>query len=388
MSDTTRRLALVTTARSDYNLMQPLMSAAQADPRFDARIFVAAMHLLPRFGETWHLVEADGLPIHEKVPFLGEDDTRPALAAGLARGAGVFAEALGRQSPDIVVLLGDRIEMMPLAMATAALGLPLAHLCGGDITEGAFDDQIRHMLTKMAHLHFPAMPAHGQRIRQMGEESWRVHVVGSTALDGVRSFEPLDRRTLAKRLGAPDGPFALVLFHAETLGASDDVARFGNILAALETAPETPVLIYPNIDPGFDPLIVTIERFREVRADAIVARSLERAVFWSLMHHAAFMVGNSSSALWEAPSFGLPAVNIGWRQGGRVRGANVIDVSGDDGAEVAAALDRARGMRAGLSDCVNPYGDGRAAPRILDVLAEVPLGPDLLTKRFVDIDLD
>ncbi|MEO1276499.1 MAG: UDP-N-acetylglucosamine 2-epimerase [Pseudomonadota bacterium] len=137
MSDTTRRLALVTTARSDYNLMQPLMSAAQADSRFDARIFVAAMHLLPRFGETWRLVEADGLPIQEKVPFLGEDDTRPALAAGLARGAGVFAEALERQVPDIVVLLGDRIEMMPLAMATAALGLPLAHLCGGDITEGA-----------------------------------------------------------------------------------------------------------------------------------------------------------------------------------------------------------------------------------------------------------
>jgi UDP-hydrolysing UDP-N-acetyl-D-glucosamine 2-epimerase len=387
----TRRIVFVTTARSDYNTMFPVMRAAEADPRIDARIFCAGMHLVPSFGDTWQQLEADGLTIAEKVDFLTDDDGTQAFAHGLARGVSAFTDALLRQSPDIVCVSGDRLENLALFTAATTLGIPIAHMCGGDITEGALDNQIRHVMTKLAHIHFVSMPEHARRVIQMGEEPWRVVLTGDAAIDVIVDRPRLGRNALCKAVGLNDAEaFFLSTYHPQTLGEDTAKQQYANLLDAIAQVPERPVMIRPNIDPGFQPLVEMLDAFQTRRPDAILRNSFDRDVFYALMDHAAFMIGNSSSGLWEAPSFALPAINVGKRQDGRVRGRNVIDVTGLDPAQMTDALRQARdpAFRSSLSGMKNLYGDGEAAQLTLNTLVSVPLRDILMLKKFHEIEFD
>lgn len=386
-----RKVALVTSARSDYSTMYPVMKAAQQDPEIESSVFCAGMHLVKEFGYTYRQLEADGLKISEKIDYHVPGDGVMALAQSLAQGVLLFSEALMRQKPDIILVSGDRIENMALFTAATALKIPICHMCGGDITEGAFDNQVRHMMTKLAHLHMVSMPEHARRVLQMGEEPWRITLTGDAALDTVVGFSPLTRQELFRLEQIPEqGDLVLSTFHPQTLGTVDSLQEYSNLLVVLAEVEAIPVLTYPNIDPGFEPLIDMLEGFKQVRPDAVIKRSFTRAGYYSMMSHASFMIGNSSSGLWEAPSFELPCVNVGGRQAGRLRAKNVIDVSGIELDLLRSAVRTAQSkeFRLSLNGLENPYGKGLAAALTLEVIKSTNLDDRLLMKKFYECSSD
>lgn len=382
-----RRIGVVTVARSDYGHLLPVLTAIDATPGLELRLFVAGAHLAARFGATAESVARDGWPIAASIDCTESSDTPAAIARSLGRAVAGFAEALAGALPDVLVVLGDRYEMLAAALAALPLGVPVAHLHGGEVTEAVIDEQIRHALTKLAHLHFAATPEYARRIVQMGEESWRVHCTGAPGLDRFHELTYLSRAELAQRVGVPlRRPTLLVTFHPVTLDLASTERQLDELLAALGSVDGDLVMTYPGADAGSDRIIARVSRFAEGRAGARLVPALGDDVYASMLREADAIVGNSSSGIIEAASFALPAVNVGDRQRGRVRAANVIDV-GPGRDEIAAGIRRALSpeFRAGLAGLQNPYGDGHAAPRIVKVLADVTLGTRLITKRFVDL---
>ena len=382
-----KRIGVVTVSRSDYGHLRPVLEALRRAPDLELLLLVAGMHLASEFGLTVRDIEADGFPISARVEMLGGGDTPEAVAAATGRGVAGFGEAFARLRPDVVVVLGDRFEMLAAAVAALPFALPVAHIHGGEVSEGAMDNQIRHAITKLAHLHFASAEPHARRIAAMGEEPWRIHTVGAPGLDRLATTEPLPRAGLARELRLPEaGPWLLVTFHPVTLEYRDTAAHIDELLAALEKTDGFIVITYPNADTAGRLIIERIEEFagRHPRRCRL-AKSLGERLYLSLLRHADLMIGNSSSGLIEAPSFGLPVVNVGSRQRGRLRGANVIDVEPlrEDilrGIEAAQALP----FRVRARAAANPYGDGHAAPRVVDVLRSVPIDARLVQKRFSD----
>jgi UDP-hydrolysing UDP-N-acetyl-D-glucosamine 2-epimerase len=382
-----RTIGVVTVARSDYGHLVPLLEALRDTPGITLQLYVAGAHLSPRFGETVSAIEADGWPISARVETIGASDAAVEVAAGTGAGVAGFARAFAAGRPDLIVVLGDRAEMLAAAVAALPLAIPVAHLHGGEVTEGAIDEQARHAITKLAHLHFPAAEPYARRIRQMGEEPWRVHCVGAPGLDRFARGAAMPREELARRIGLPlRRPTLLVTFHPVTLEPGEAGGHSAELAGALEMVDGDVVITYPGADAAHDAVIRRLEALAATRPGTRMIPALGEDGYRALLQEADVMVGNSSSGLIEAPSFGLPVVNVGIRQQGRLRAANVIDV-GHGREEIAAGIRRALapGFRAGLRGLVNPYGDGNAAPRIARVLREVELGPRLVRKRFVDL---
>ena len=381
-----RTIGVVTVARSDYGIYRPVLRALDAEDDLSLRLFVGGMHLLDRFGSTVEEIEQDGFPIAERVDFLLPDDTPQAVAESIGRGVIAFTEAFTRSRPDVVVVLGDRFEMFAAAIAALPLGLPVAHIHGGELTEGAIDDAMRHAITKLSHLHFVSTEAYAARVRQLGEEDWRVVVSGAPTLDTLVDFRPLDAEELEARFGVSfDEPTLLVTLHTETLEPERTEAHGRAVMQAVKESGFRAVFTYPNADAGNRLLVRLLEDAVASSDRYSIVRSFGNVAYFSVLGRAAAMVGNSSSGLIEAPSFELPVVNVGSRQRGRVRAANVIDVEPERGA-IASAIARATSadFRRGLDGLVNPYGDGHAAARIVEVLAATPLDERLLIKRFRD----
>jgi len=346
-------------------------------------LFVGGTHLSEAFGRTVELIEGEGWPIAERIEMLEPSDAPEAIAASIGRGVAGFGRAYARHRPDLVVLLGDRFEMLSAAAAALPFVLPVAHLHGGEVTEGAIDNQIRHAITKCAHLHFVSAEPHARRVAAMGEEPWRIHNVGAPGLDRIRTARLLSRDELAQRLDlAPDDHWLIVTYHPATLEYQETGRHTDELLAALEKVDATCVVTYPNADTAGRTIIARLEEFAGRHDRVRLVRNLGDDVYLSLLRHADAMVGNSSSGLIEAPSFELPVVNVGARQAGRLRAANVVDVS-PDRDEILAGVDAALtpAFRAGLSGMKNPYGDGHAAERIVRVLRTVELGATLTRKR-------
>jgi UDP-hydrolysing UDP-N-acetyl-D-glucosamine 2-epimerase len=384
---TRRAIGVVSVSRSDYGHLCPVLRETQATPDLRLLLFVAGAHLTARFGRTVEVIEADGWPIAERIDTLEAEDSPEAIAVATGRGVDGFARAYARQRPDLVVVLGDRFEMLAAATAALPFALPVAHIHGGEESEGAIDNQIRHAITKLAHVHFASAEPHARRIAQMGEEPWRIHTTGAPGLDRIRLTERLSRAAVAEALGLPlAGPWLVVTFHPVTLEYRDTDRHMDELLTALDKLEATLVVTYPGADTAGRAVIERIEEFAGRHANVRLARSLGDRLYLSLLEHADAMVGNSSSGLIEAPSFGLPAVNVGSRQAGRLRGANVIDVE-PVRDEILRAIEAALapGLRARLRAAPNPYGDGHAAPRIVRVLREVELGSRLVRKRFADV---
>jgi UDP-hydrolysing UDP-N-acetyl-D-glucosamine 2-epimerase len=380
-----RRVGVVTVSRSDYGHLRPVLEGIRSAPDLELVLFVAGMHLSPDFGLTVREIEADGVPIAERIDMLEGGDTPEAVAVSTGRGVAGFAHAFARQRPDLLVVLGDRFEMLAAAVAALPFVLPVAHIHGGEVTEGAMDNQIRHAITKLAHLHFASAEPHARAIAAMGEEPWRIHTVGAPGLDRIVDLKVSPREALARELDLPaEGPWLLVTFHPVTLEYRDTAAHVEELLAALEKTDGALIMSYPNADTSGRQIIERLEDFaaRHPRRCRL-ARNLGERLYLSLLRHADLMIGNSSSGLIEAPSFGLPVVNIGSRQRGRLRGANVIDVEPSReeilrGIEIA----QAPAFRARARAAANPYGDGRAAPRIVEILQTVRLDARLVQKRF------
>ena len=383
---TARRICFVTGSRADYGLLWHPMRAVAAEPGFELQVAVTGMHLSPQFGLTVGAIEADGFPITGRVESLLDSDTGSGIAKSMARGTAGFADLLTEAAPDLLVLLGDRYEVLAAANAALVMGVPMAHLCGGDVTEGAYDDSIRHALTKMAHLHFVTNADAARRVIQLGEAPERVYDVGSSGLDFVRNFERLDRAALAEQLGVDaDRPWLLVTFHPVTRDARPSGVQLQALLDALEPllATHSAIVTQPNADNEGLTLTRQIEAWVAGRAHAHLFASLGQTRYLSVMAEAEAVIGNSSSGLYEAPSFDVPTVNIGTRQQGRPRATSVIDCAPERDA-IAAAISQALAMD--CSGVTNPYGDGHTSERIVAVLKQIPDFRALLNKRFHDLE--
>jgi UDP-hydrolysing UDP-N-acetyl-D-glucosamine 2-epimerase len=385
-----RVVAVATFARSEYSSCLPLLKRIAADDDMILSLLVSGMHLSSRFGMTVKDIEADGFLIDERIEMNLSDDTPAGLASAVGQAAAGIGAALSRRKPDILLVVGDRFELIGLAGAALPFNIPIAHVSGGDVTEGAADNQVRHAMTKLSHLHFVSMQEHADRILQMGEEPWRVHVTGDPALDSLREMQLLTRTELERDLGMPLTPPVLVAtYHPTTLGAMSAAEEIDVFLAGLVRVPATVVMTYPNADAGHRVILDRVKAFAGSRERVCLVPSLGQRRYYSLLALADAIVGNSSSGIWEAPSFRLPAVNVGDRQRGRKRAANVLDAPVDSEA-IAVAIRQALtpAFRASLAGVVNPYGDGHAAERIVSVLKKAPLGTALLQKRFMDRTFD
>ena len=384
---TNRTLAVVTGSRAEYSLYRPILHAIQSAPGLTLRLMVCGMHLSDRYGMTVRRIEQDGFPVAERIETLSDADTPEAIGQAIGRGVAGFANAFGRSRPDMLLLLGDRYDMLAAASAALAFALPIAHVHGGELTEALIDDAIRHSLTKMSHLHFVAAERYRERVIQLGEQPDRVIVSGAPGLDTVLTTRPTPRAELERRIGLSfDQAPLLVTFHPVTLEYSEVGTQIDALLAALAEVRRPIVFTYPNADTAGMQVIAAIETFVAAHANARVVKDLGAADYFGMMAASAAMVGNSSSGIIEAPSFALPVVNIGNRQRGRLRAANVIDCETETRA-IAEAIARATApdFRAKLQGMVNPYGDGHAAERIVRVLQTISLDGDLVKKRFFDL---
>lgn len=381
----TRTIAVVTGARAEYGLLAPVLRAVAADKALALRVIATGMHLSPEFGLTARAIEADGFAIDWRVEMLLSSDTPWGTAKSMGLGVIGFADAFAHLSPDIVVLLGDRFELLCAAQAALVARIPVAHIFGGDSTEGAFDEAIRHAITKMSHLHFPVCADSARRVRQLGEDPARIHMVGSPGLDAVLATPLLSREELARDLGFDfRSRNLLVTYHPATLGARPAPEGFAELLAALDgLGPDTGLLFTrPNADPAGRELIGMLDAFVAQRPWAAVRTSLGQVRYYSAIAAMDAVVGNSSSGLLEVPSFKKPTVNVGDRQRGRIQAASVVSCPEERGA-IRAAIERALGLD--CSGVVNPFGDGHAAERIRDVLRDTPDLQGLLAKRFHDL---
>jgi UDP-hydrolysing UDP-N-acetyl-D-glucosamine 2-epimerase len=382
-SDWIRKIGCISTSRADAGIYRPLLTALAAEKNWQISCFAGGTHFDQQFGGT---IDAfDGLAGIEVVPVehFAPGDGPVQVAATAGRATERFAEAFAKTKPDLLFVLGDRTEMLAATLAALIHRIPIAHLHGGDATEGAYDNQCRDAITKLAHLHFPALREHAARIKTMGEEPWRVASVGALALDAVREFMPESVDQLSKALRIAFGQGVIVVaYYPETLSEESAEHQIGEVLAAVEPLDADILLLGPNADIGYERVREALAALAKSRPGTILAPALSQTRFWSVLTHAAILVGNSSAGILEATSFGLPVVNIGDRQKGRVRAKNVLDTPTQRDA-ISAAIERALDpdFRETLAGVANPYGDGRAAERIVASLRKLPDRRTLLHKR-------
>jgi UDP-hydrolysing UDP-N-acetyl-D-glucosamine 2-epimerase len=381
-----RKICIVTGSRAEYGLLQGLLKEVAADPDLELQVCATGMHLSPEFGLTYQQIEADGFTIDAKVETLLSSDSPVGVTKSTGLGVVGFADALERLNPDVLVVLGDRFEILAAAQAAIIAGIPIAHIHGGEATEGAFDDSIRHAITKMAQYHFVAAEPYRKRVIQLGEAPDRVFNFGAPGLDTLHGTEWLDRACLEESLGIPlKPPIFLITYHPATRADRQPIDAFNELLEAMDDFQEaTVVFTYPNADPGGRVLIQRLDEWvsaNQDRARAFV--SLGQRRYQSLMREADLVIGNSSSGIIDAPAHKTPTINLGSRQKGRLRASSVIDADEDKGA-IVEALNRALSseFRATLPATVSLYGTGEASVRIKATLKSIELSTG---KVFFDI---
>jgi UDP-N-acetylglucosamine 2-epimerase (non-hydrolysing) len=377
-----RKICVVTGSRADYGLLYWPMRLIAEDDDFELQVVVTGMHLSPAFGETWRQIEADGFAIASKVEMLLAGDSPVAVAKSVGLGVIGFADTFERMRPDLLMVLGDRFEIFAAVQAALFARIPVAHVCGGDVTEGAFDESIRHAITKMTHIHFPTNPDAARRLVAMGESSEHVHTVGSPGLDRIRRMTFMAREVFFDTLGVmPRARNLLVVFHPATLDSGDPLVQVEELLAALDTlGPEVGLLMTgANADTAGQRINARLQAFAEKHPNAAFRLSLGSELFINALQHVDAIVGNSSSGLYEAPSFGITTVNIGDRQKGRLRAASVTDCV-PERQPIRAAIDNA--LARGRQPTVNPYGDGHTAELMVEKLRRIPDFGVLIRKPF------
>lgn len=380
-----RRIAVVTTSRADYShLYWPLVELNQ-HAEVELGVIVLGAHLSPEFGNTVREIEKDGFPIVARIECLLSSDTDVGMAKTIGLATLSLADALSAWRPDLMLLIADRYEMLAPASVALALRIPIAHIEGGEVSQGAIDDAVRNALTKLAHIHFTSTELARRRVMAMGEEAWRVHRAGAPSLDHLRRSKLLDREEIEQSLGISlSSTTLLVAWHPATVYL-DTTQEADAMFAALGRVHGHMIFVYPNSDAGSRQLIQRTQMFAAERPDTHIFVNLNAVTYWSLLRCVDVLVGNSSSGIMEAASFALPTVNVGIRQQGRERARHVLDAAAEADA-IVSAIERAvsEEFRESLVGMTNPYGDGHAAEKIAQVLADVDI-EKLLIKAPVPI---
>jgi UDP-N-acetylglucosamine 2-epimerase (non-hydrolysing)/GDP/UDP-N,N'-diacetylbacillosamine 2-epimerase (hydrolysing) len=390
-----RRIAVVTSSRADYSHLYWPLKLLSEHPAVDLRLIAMASHLSPEFGSTIREIEKDGFPIATRIESLLSSDTDIGMAKSIGVAVLSLADTLGEMRPDLLLLIADRYEMLAPASVALSLRIPIAHIEGGEISEGAIDDAVRNALTKMSHIHFTSTETARERVIAMGEESWRVHRAGAPSLDHLRRSKLLSREEVESAcnldLCGPDQrrPSMLVAYHPVTLelDTTTEADALFNALEQVASQGTMQILFcYPNADAGSRSLIDRTRAFLARHSSARLFVNLDPVTYWSLLRCVDLMLGNSSSGIMETASFTLPTINVGLRQKGRERARNVLDAEPDAAAILARIAEaRSPAFRSSLNGMTNPYGDGHAAERIVEVLTSVSLGQELLIKRAMPI---
>jgi GDP/UDP-N,N'-diacetylbacillosamine 2-epimerase (hydrolysing) len=382
-----RKICVVTGTRADFGLLYWLLKEIQADAQLVLQIVVTGMHLSPEFGMTYREVERD-FKIDKKIEMLLSSDTPTGISKSMGLAQISLSEAFSELNPDIVVVMGDRFEMFSAATAAMIAGIPIAHIHGGETTEGAFDEAIRHSITKMSHLHFVATDEYRRRVIQLGEQPENVFNYGAPGLDSVGNLKLLEKRALEKAIGFEFGDKnLLVTFHPVTLEKNTAKGQFQQVLNALEELKETKVIFTKaNADTDGRTINAMIDEYVASRGDRMIAfASMGQVRYLSALQHIDAVVGNSSSGLTEAPSFKIGTINIGDRQNGRIKADSVIDCVPEQEAISGAIREvYSPSFQAKLPNMVNPYGEGGASARIVAMLRSKPL-THILKKRFHDL---
>jgi UDP-N-acetylglucosamine 2-epimerase (non-hydrolysing)/GDP/UDP-N,N'-diacetylbacillosamine 2-epimerase (hydrolysing) len=380
-----RTIAVITTSRADYSHLYWPLKDLHAHPDVDLKLIVLAAHLSPEYGATVNEIEHDNFPIASRIECLLSSDSDIGMAKTLGLAVLGLTDALAQIKPDLLLLIADRYEMLAPASVALTLRIPVAHIEGGEISEGAIDDAVRNALTKMSHLHFTSTDTARARVISMGEEPWRVHRAGAPSLDHLRRSTLLTRTQLEAALNIPlTNDITVVAYHPVTI-FKDTTTEAAAVFTALASLTTQITFCYPNADAGSHQLMDRIRTFCATHPNAHLFINLPSITYWSLLREATVLLGNSSSGIMEAASFALPVVNIGMRQQGRERGPNILDADPTTDS-ITTQLDHARDstFRASLQNMQNIYGDGHAAERIVarivEVLRTTPLD-NLLHKR-------
>lgn len=365
-----RKIAVLTSGRQDYGILRSTLFLLRPDPEVDLRLIVGGMHLRSKYGMTNSLIEDDGFIPAEKLDWLGEGQEN-AITQQAADALEQCGAALKRQNPDCLVLVGDRYETASAAVAATLCRVPVAHIHGGEETEGAFDNALRHAITKLSHLHFASHPTYAARLIQMGEDPAAVHVVGAPGLDNLFRADLPDRSQLERHLGRPlRPPVVIVTIHPATL-AEDQLAEIKAVENAISNVPASYVVTLPNSDPGNELIRERLKSLAARHSCVTITEALGERLYTGLMRVADAMLGNSSSGLIEAPACGLPVVNVGDRQKGRLAGKNVISVPCDERrVEEALKLAVTSEFRDVAQRDLPTLCDGKAGKRIVSILRD------------------
>ena len=382
-----RKICVVTGTRAEYGLLKWLMREIENSPSLELQIIATGQHLSPKFGLTYKEIEADGFVINKKVEMMLKSDSSVGVIKSMGLGLLGFSEAYESLSPNLILVLGDRYELLSAVTAAMIFQIPIAHLHGGEATEGLIDEAIRHSITKMSHLHFVGADEYRKRVIQLGEQPDRVFLVGGLGVDAITKIKLLDRRELEKQIGFNFSKHnLLVTFHPVTLEKDTASHQISELLKALEILSDTGIIFTaPNSDPGNAIIFHLIEAFCQEHSNARLYTSLGQLKYLSCVNQVDALIGNSSSGLAEAPTFKIATINIGDRQKGRLKATSVIDCDANQNS-ISQALVKAYSpaFKDQLKDVINPYGSGGASKKIADILASINLD-GILNKTFFNI---
>lgn len=386
MSRNKRKICVITGNRSDYGPLSPLIARLHADADIELQIIAMGAHLSPEFGYTIQEILDDGYAINKKIEIVLSSDSKVGIAKSMGLVQLSIGEAFDELKPDIIVVIGDRFEILAAVSSALVFNIPVAHFSGGEITEGAIDDSIRHAITKMSHIHFTAIEDYRQRVIQLGENPQSVFTVGELGLDKINSIELLSREELEENLGIQFKTRNILLAYHPVTIEEESGKKFAEILAAIETLKDTFTLItYPNADAGGREIIKMIDDFVESHKDSCRSfKSLGHKRFLSAIQAVDVVMGNSSAGIVEVPSFCKATINLGNRQEGRIQASSTINCA-ENKNEILEALNivYSGDFQSTLEFVVNPYGEGNTSEKALEILKRVDLS-SIIKKKFFD----
>jgi len=379
-----KKIMVVTGTRAEYGLLYWTMKEIQKDDDLKLQLVVTGSHLVLEYGLTVEQIKKDGFKVDEEIDMIINSNNKTAVVKSMGLELIEMASAFGRLKPDLLLILGDRYEIFIAATCAMMMNIPIAHMNGGESTEGAIDEQIRHAITKMAHLHFPGAEYYKERIIKMGEEDWRVHNVGQSGIENVKRLKLLPKEELENQLKMKfTKKLFLITYHPITLEANNTGLQIDNLLNAISKFDAQCIFTYPNADFGSRIIIDKINNFVTNNDNAYVFHSLGQVRYLSLMSYANLMIGNSSSGIIEAPIFKLPVINIGDRQKGRIRSANIVD-TGYIMNDIIAAIKKVlynNTFKKTLLDIENPFGNGTTSKQIVKIIKDIDINSKLLNKK-------
>lgn len=380
-----RKICVITATRAEYGLLKNILVKIKNSTELNLKLVVTGTHLSEEFGYTMNEILEDGFDICEKIPILMNSNNNSGISKEMGLLMIQLSQTFERIKPDILMILGDRYEILAASSTAMAMNIPIAHISGGEITEGLIDEQIRHAITKMAHIHFPGAEVYSQNIRNMGEESWRIFNVGDSGIENIKLTKLLNKDELRKELNVDiDEETLLITYHPVTLEINQLKYQVENLIKALNFVNKNMIITYPNADNGGDYIIKKIEEFQRINDKVHLFKSLGSINYLSVMKLCGAVVGNSSSALIEAPYLKKSVVNIGNRQKGRLMAENIISCS-NDSKDIIEAINKALSddFKEKVKYTQSLYGEGNTSEEIVKVLETIEINEKLLKKKLV-----